>query len=77
MIICKYRDGSSIRVYDSDQKRLKAIKALLNMGYAVKRLASCPNHYSLKAMSRNGILFAEYREQLLKHFWEEYERGQS
>ncbi|MFX0022155.1 MAG: hypothetical protein ACFE9S_07500 [Candidatus Hermodarchaeota archaeon] len=73
MIICKYKDGSSIRVYDSDSKRLKAIKAFLQMGgYAVQRLASYPNYYSLKIMTRDGIVFAEYKKQILNLFWKRY-----
>lgn len=63
MIICKYKDGSSIRVYNSEINRLRAIKAIQNMsGFVVKRLATLPDHYSLKVMSINGILFAEYKK---------------
>lgn len=76
MIICKYKDGSSIRVYDSETKRTKAIQAFMQMGgFMVQRLSSYPNNYSLKVMARNGILFAEYKKQILNLFWKEYRRN--
>lgn len=68
MIICKYRDGSSIRVYRSDGQRKKAIFALDKMGFVCVKLANCLEHYSLKAIPRQNIIQKEHIETLLKLF---------
>ncbi len=56
MIICKYKDGSSIRRYKTKQHRLNAINILLKMGYHCQIVAS-DNYYSMKVFDSKSYFY--------------------
>lgn len=60
MIICKYKDGSSIRVYNTPEKREKASSLLTKMDYICWKMAHCPNHYSLKVIKPFSPVFDDW-----------------
>lgn len=59
MIICKYKDGSSIRIYKTKQDREKAYTILNKMNYICLDMAHCSNHYSLKVIKPGSTIHNE------------------
>lgn len=65
MIICQYKDGSSIRIYKTNQARNLAMANFKKnktkaKGYYLTILASYPNHYSLKIMPITSPTFFDH-----------------
>lgn len=62
MIICEYKDGSSIRTYKTKQQRMNAITILLKMGYYCQIMASGLNNYSMKVFVKESFFYKDMME---------------